>query len=150
MLKRLSVVMLVGTLCLFALQCENPSRNTTAFEWAGQELKLEICLTDAQRRQGLKHHAPLKHNQGMLFVYSTPSVRSYYMKDVSFDIDLAYFNSQAEVTSVHHLKANNPVGVSSQQPVQYVLEMRHGWFEEHGLRAGSRWPQLLEQDWHAQ
>lgn len=118
-----------------------------SYVFKGQTLKLELALTEAARKKGLMYHIPLKDNEGMLFVYREPERMSFWNPNVPFNIDLAYFDSTGTVDSIHRLKADDDTSIDSIKDVQYVLEMREGWFAEKGIRVGDQWPQLLTEKW---
>ena len=62
----------------------------SAVQIAGQTIKVEIADTDAKRELGLSGHAPLSDTQGMLFVFDTPGIYSFWMKDMLFPLDIIW------------------------------------------------------------
>jgi len=142
----LGICVLGFSYCHYETEVIQPQSNPH-WIFKGQELDLELALTDKTREKGLMKHKALKNNEGMLFVYKEPKKLSYWNRNVSFDIDLAFFDSQSKIISLHMLKAMDETNVSAPKLAQYALEMRRGWFDEKNIRVGDSWPALLEEKW---
>ena len=74
----------------------------------------------------------------MLFLFGAPHQPAFYMKNVSFDIDVAYINPEGVILEIVRLKAQDrtPVPAKSDQ-VQFVLETATDYFTKHNLGPGS-------------
>ena len=74
----------------------------------------------------------------MLFVFGAPYQPAFYMKNVPFDIDVAYIDSDGVITEIVRLKAQDrtPVAAKSDR-VQFVLEAAPDYFTRHGLGVGT-------------
>lgn len=149
-------VVLLGLCCLLTYcQFENtpPEQQqvgpvkTSLYIFKGQELSLELALTEAAQTKGLMYHVPLKNNEGMLFVYPEAEHMNYWNPNVPFNIDLAYFDASGTIMSIHRLLADDETSIASPQKAQYVLEMREGWFAQKGIKVGDSWPRLLSEKW---
>jgi len=121
--------------------------SSKTYTFKTEKLDLELALTAAAQKKGLMYHLPLKANEGMLFVYEEPDRMYYWNPNVSFNIALAYFDETGTISSIHRLLADDKTSIDSGVVVQYVLEMREGWFAEKGIKVGDKWPQLLSEKW---
>ena len=84
----------------------------------------------------------------MLFYYQQPKRLKYWNRNVSFDIDVAFFDAKGELICVKELKAHQEESVSSEIDAQFVLEMRHGWFVEKNIGTGYVWNELTTHPWN--
>ena len=55
-----------------------------------QIFAVEVADTALAREKGLAGHEPLAENEGMLFVFETPTPRTFWMKGVDFPIDIIW------------------------------------------------------------
>ncbi len=103
-----------------------------------KETEAELCYTITQIATGLMHRKSIGTNDTMLFLFGGPSERSFYMRNVPFDIDVAYIDSEGVITEVVRLKAMDEQGVPSKSKgVQFVLEAAPDYFKNNGLVPGT-------------
>jgi uncharacterized membrane protein (UPF0127 family) len=107
--------------------------------WLGTlEVKAEVCSTLTQIATGLMHRTSISTNDAMLFVFGGARDRSFYMRNVPFDIDAAYIDPEGVITEVVRLRARDEKGVPSKsQRVQFVLETAPDFLKEHGIGPGT-------------
>ena len=112
----------------------------------GRTVKVEIAKTPEHRTQGLSDRPSLAADQGMLFVFPSPSRMSFWMIRCHFDIDVAYIDKEGEVREIITMLAQ-PLDTpesqlirypSASDQIQYALEMNGGWFKNNGITAGTR------------
>lgn len=76
--------------------------------------------------------------EGMLFLFAQPHRPAFYMKNVSFDIDVAYIGPDGVITEIVRLKAQDRTSVPSKSDqVQFVLEVAPDYFTKHNLGPGT-------------
>jgi uncharacterized membrane protein (UPF0127 family) len=105
-------------------------------------LDVEIADTSELRERGLGYRDQLAPGTGMLFVYDSSSMRSFWMKGMRFCLDIVWIEG-GEVKGAAENVCPEP-GVpdgdlghyQSTVPVTYVLEVPAGWLDEHGYDAG--------------
>jgi len=105
---------------------------------AGQTLKIELALTLKEQEQGLSGRKTLAPDEGMLFVFSKPSVNYFWMKDMNFPIDMIWLDENLKV--IYLKKEAQPEsypetfgpGVDN----SYVLEVSAGFSEKNNLKEG--------------
>ena len=61
---------------------------------------VEIADTDQRRALGLSGHAPLSENQGMLFIFDTPAVYEFWMKDMKFALDIIWIDENMKIVYI--------------------------------------------------
>jgi uncharacterized membrane protein (UPF0127 family) len=107
--------------------------------WLGsKETSAELCYTVTQIATGLMHRQSIGENETMFFVFGGPGERSFYMRNVPFDIDVAYIDTEGVIREIVRLKAKDEQGVPSKSDqIQYVLEAAPDYFTKNGLGPGT-------------
>jgi hypothetical protein len=114
------------------------------------QFNVELAVEPAQRRRGLMHRRSMASGWGMLFVYPNEAMRSFWMKNTYIALDMVFADRTGRI--VHILERVEPMTTaprSSNEPSQYVLELKAGAADEHGLSRGmylrvSNVPEALE------
>jgi uncharacterized membrane protein (UPF0127 family) len=107
--------------------------------WIGpKEIVSELCHTVPQIATGLMHRTAIGPEETMLFVFAGPRDRSFYMKNVPFDIDVAYIDTEGVIQEIVRLKAQDAKGVPSKSSrIQFVLEAAPDYFTRNGFGPGT-------------
>ncbi|MDX2272661.1 MAG: DUF192 domain-containing protein [Cyanobacteriota bacterium] len=110
---------------------------------AGQTFQLEIARTPQQQSIGLMHRAELPANRGMLFPYQPAQPVSFWMFNVSFDLDLLFILDGQIVAIAESVPGCAKLPCPSyspgvQQKVSQVLELPGGTTAKLGIRVGDR------------
>ena len=103
----------------------------------GHALTVELATTPKARVCGLSKRVKLPENHGMLFIYPTVGQRTFWMKDTHIPLSIAFLDDSGRILSVQDM---TPMQTNeryhSLQPVRYALEVKQGWFAEHGISVG--------------
>ena len=101
--------------------------------------RVETALTPKQQEKGLMNRKKLAPQNGMIFLFPTQRVVRMWMKNTLIPLDMVFFDPNGWVTSVHqNAKPKDLSAISSELPVQGVLEINAGEAEQLGIREGSR------------
>jgi uncharacterized membrane protein (UPF0127 family) len=106
---------------------------------AGHAIHVETSHLLSQRQRGLMHRPRLSKDDGMLFLYSQPGDRSFWMMNTLIALDIAYFDAGGRLLNVARMKpAADPsqggeLRAPSAGPARFVLEVNYGWFYALGL-----------------
>lgn len=87
--------------------------------------RVEVAYTPAQRERGLSGRQRIAPGTAMWFVLPGPGMHGFWMKDMSFPIDLIWVTPQGRVAGVETLPPCGPVGCPIHyppEPVGFVLE----------------------------
>jgi uncharacterized membrane protein (UPF0127 family) len=106
-------------------------------------LVVEIADDGALRERGLSYRDGLEPGTGMLFVYPAEGVRSFWMKEMRFCLDIIWLG-ETEIVGAAENACPEP-GVSdanlaryqSNAPVRFILEVPANWMNERGYGAGT-------------
>lgn len=100
-------------------------------------LDIEIAETEYETSTGLMYRSGMGENQGMLFIFEDSSIHSFYMKNTEFALDIIFIDDQFRVASFKdNAQPLEESQISSQLPVQYVLEVNAGLREKWALAVG--------------
>jgi uncharacterized membrane protein (UPF0127 family) len=105
---------------------------------AEQELIAEIARAPVEIATGMMFRTNLLETEGMLFVFPVPGPKNFYARNCLIPLSVAYIAPDGTVLQIVELQPGDEKGVSSWSTnVQFVLEVRHGWFDRHGIRPGA-------------
>jgi len=105
---------------------------------------VELADCDPTRQLGLMYRHHLPENTGMLFSWPDESIRSFWMKNTTLPLSIAYISSTGRVLNIEDLNPLDLTSVASTAPAAHALEMNRGWFTKNGITPGSRIRGLVE------
>ncbi|MFP4373404.1 MAG: DUF192 domain-containing protein [Spirochaetaceae bacterium] len=111
---------------------------TAELRLGGSTILAEVAATPESRREGLMNREELARDRGMLFVFPDTDYRSFWMKNTSIPLSLAYIREDGVITGIHELEPFSLESVESRTEVKYALEVNRGTFERLGVKAGDR------------
>ena len=101
--------------------------------------RLKVANTEELRSKGLMFVKEMKPQHGMLFVFPTTKLQSFWMKNTFVSLDMMFIDEKLEVVG---LLKNVPILNSTprkvDQPSRYVIELNAGSADRYGIREGSR------------
>ncbi|MCD6077713.1 MAG: hypothetical protein K0R89_1651 [Ramlibacter sp.] len=98
----------------------------------------QVASTPDQRMTGLMHRKEMPQNEGMLFVFESPSQQCFWMKNTLLPLSIAFVADDGTIVNIDEMKAQTLDSHCSERPVRYVLEMNTGWFARKGIKAGAK------------
>jgi uncharacterized membrane protein (UPF0127 family) len=102
----------------------------------GAAVMAEIARTDEQRRRGLMGRKSLADGEGMLFVFETDRILSFWMKDTLIPLSIAFIAYDGRILEIHDMEAKSLRSVQSARSARYALEAPQGWFARAGIEPG--------------
>lgn len=105
---------------------------------AGQTLTVEIAATPEAMARGLMFREHLPEDHGMLFIWPRDQVTGMWMQNTLIPLSVAFIDSEFRVRNIADMEPLSRRIHPSDGPVRYALEVNLGWFERHGVRAGTR------------
>ncbi|MFQ5604130.1 MAG: DUF192 domain-containing protein [bacterium] len=148
---------LLFTFCLSALNCEKTAQQTEKKEQASSEtetppkkgmhtiliegipLQVEIAQDEEKSRKGLMFRQDLAENEGMLFVFSSQRILSFWMSNTYIPLDIAFIDQAGVIVDIQRMEPlDETKSYLSRAPSLYALEVNAGWFEKHNIKVGSR------------
>ncbi len=107
---------------------------------SGTRIDVEIADTPSARGQGLSGRSELKDGKAMLFMFDAPDYHGFWMKNMSFPIDIIWFNENRKIVDTvgfakpegeHPKKIYRP-----REKALYVLEVKAGFVKEKKIVLG--------------
>jgi uncharacterized membrane protein (UPF0127 family) len=102
----------------------------------GQRLVAEIAATDATRETGLMNRFSLQPDHGMLFVFRQPRPQAFWMKNTYVPLSIAFIGADGRILNIEDMAPQTESTHPSRGSALYALEMKKGWFAQHGIEAG--------------
>ena len=115
-----------------------PKLQTLKLYVGPETVAAELALTEVQVGTGMMFRKEMAENDGMLFVFARPHRTAFYMKNTTVPLTAAYIDSEGMILELHDLQPLNETPVEAgTDKVQYVLEMKQGWFKRHNVSTGA-------------
>jgi uncharacterized membrane protein (UPF0127 family) len=128
-----------ASLLLFGLlSCVGGRLPTIEVRIGGEAFRLEVARSDAEKARGLMHRRSLGAREGMLFVYDADEHMSFWMKDTTIPLTLAFLSRDGQILQIAEMKPLSLKPLTSQWAARYVLELPRGTLERLGVRVGER------------
>lgn len=155
-MKRIPILLLAG-LCALLVACPKPAapppsgaaadptesgqpqpKLPTLKLWLGaHEVVAEIARTPVEHQVGMMWRTNMAELEGMIFIFDEPGRRSFWMRNTLVPLDIAYLATDGTLLEVHAAQPRNESPLPSDSDrVQFVLEMRQGWFQQHNVKPG--------------
>ena len=98
---------------------------------------VDVVDTPESRAQGLMFVTELADDAGMLFDFKEQREVSFWMRNTFIPLDMIFVGTDGVVKTIHvNARPQDPTSISSQVPVQFVLEIPGGRSVEIGLKPG--------------
>jgi len=138
------VVVAIGLLAAWWFWWRTPAR---VLELGNTKVAVEVARSDEEQAMGLSNRESLAKGEGMLFVYGTAGYPGIWMKEMRFNIDIVWLDTNGVVigTETDISPSTYPNNIYyPPKPALYVLEMPAGFVYEHNIEAGmkAQLPQL--------
>jgi uncharacterized protein len=111
---------------------------TAEVQIGNEILDVELAETPEQHAKGLRFRQTLAENAGMLFVFPSPQRVAFWMKDAGIPLSIAFIQSDGKIVQIRPMQPFDKTPVSSlSKAISYALLVNQGWFERHGIEAGT-------------
>ena len=103
--------------------------------WGKARFHVEVANSDNTRAKGLMGRDSLLKFSGMIFIYDSPQIVSFWMKNTLIPLDLLYFKSDGTLLDIYENTVPGSLeALISSGPVQFVLEINGGMAKDLNLR----------------
>lgn len=124
---------------LVAQDSAQPKLPTTPLTVNGKTITAEVADEPQERTIGLMYRKSLEADSGMVFVMPRIDHVSFWMKNTTVPLSIAYINASGVILEIHDLKPLDEKPVPSSFPtIAYALEMDQGWFAKNKVLPGDR------------
>jgi uncharacterized membrane protein (UPF0127 family) len=109
------------------------------------DLNLEVGDTPDLMQQGLQLQPRLPYNQGMFFVFKTPTNVPIWMPNMKFSIDVIWFDGKGNILRIEKNVPPCILSDTSKCPIyggneqsQYILEVTSGFVDKFNITSKSK------------
>lgn len=142
------ILVVVAAITLSFLFKKKQDYEISKIEINGKVFEVEIADTALKKIKGLSGRKCLKNYEdvcpesaeGMLFIFSNPSKRSFWMKDMKFGLDIVWINGDKIIDILKNVpppkNGESPAVVSPSAAADKVLELPAGSAEKFNIKVG--------------
>lgn len=116
----------------------------TKLKICDKTLDVEIADNDGLRSLGLMCRTTLPEDSGMIFVFESERVLSFWMKNTKLPLTIGYLDKNKTLIDTYDLEPLNEKPVESSKPVLYALETNRGWFAKNKIKPGCKFEFVSE------
>jgi uncharacterized protein len=113
----------------------------TVFAAPDVRIEAELAYTDASRSRGLMFRESLSPDAGMLFLFPSLEIQSFWMKNTLIPLDILWLNERKEVVyllTAHPCRKDPCESLAPLQKALYVLEVNAGFARKHKIDIGTQ------------
>jgi uncharacterized membrane protein (UPF0127 family) len=100
---------------------------------------VEVMRSDAERERGLMYRTELATDHGMLFLFASDDIHTFWMKNTYIPLDMIFIAQDLTVAGVvANAEPRTLTGRTIGKPSRHVLEVTAGWAAAHGVGPGTR------------
>jgi hypothetical protein len=99
-------------------------------------INAEIADTYDTRQWGFMERKSIPDGTGMIFVFASDRILSFWMKNTPTPLSIAYIDKSGKIRDIFDMKPYSLSEVVSTVSVRYALEVPQGWFDRVGVKVG--------------
>jgi uncharacterized membrane protein (UPF0127 family) len=121
---------------IYLISCEKHKLERVTLSINGRPLIVEVARSEAQREKGLMFREKLEWNEGMLFIFDNDEYLSFWMKNTSIPLSIAFLDKNGKVTDIFDMEPYSLIPVRSSVPCRYAIEVKRNYFSKCNLKVG--------------
>jgi len=99
-------------------------------------LVVEVARTPEARQLGLMYRQRLPEDMGMLFVFDTVGIYTFWMKDTYIPLSIAFITADGRIIDIQDMEPLSLELHFPSQPIRFALEVNRSWFTRHDVKIG--------------
>jgi uncharacterized membrane protein (UPF0127 family) len=104
-----------------------------------KKIDVEIADNESLRSVGLMCRDKMDDDKGMLFIFESPLVASFWMKNTKIPLSIAFFSRGKKLLNIDDMQALDEKGIHTSRGLAlYALEMNLHWFSKNKIKPGCR------------
>jgi uncharacterized protein len=124
--------------CMNANATEQQRHAEITLELGRGIIKAEVANTPASRERGMMKRKRFGRDRGMLFVLDAPEAVCLWMKDTGIPLSAAFIDTSGQIVKTVDLEPNSKEEKCAPEPIRYVLEVNRHWFDQNGVKSGTK------------
>jgi len=104
-------------------------------------LKCEIAKTIFEKTKGLMYREKLSEKNGMLFTFSVPLIRLFWMKNVRIPLDIIFVNRKKRIIKIYEAPVEKNIIYKlywSHGFCKYVIETNRSFCKKHNINKNDK------------
>jgi uncharacterized membrane protein (UPF0127 family) len=114
--------------------------DTVSFNGGDLTINVEVAQSAGERAKGLMYREGISEESGMLFIFDSEDKHSFWMKNMSFPIDIIWIDSNFRIVDITMsavpCMVESCTMYSPGVPARYVLEVQSGFVSGNGVEFG--------------
>ena len=117
-----------------------PTKTITITKNDGSHITVnaEIAIKPEDRNFGFMKRKKIPDGTGMLFVFDSDQILSFWMKDTPHPLSIAYIDSKGVIKDIFPMTPYSLSSIQSTVSVRYALEVPQGWFKKNNIKEGDK------------
>ncbi len=133
LLKRNIPILFLLLILIFLFSCQ---KNKILFI-NDKRVYIEIADSPKERAKGLMFRDELEKDHGMLFIFESNKVVTFWMKNTFIPLSIAFIDTNYRIVHITDMSPlDEMTSHSSVYPIKYALEMDQGWFKRNNIKIG--------------
>lgn len=135
----LGLVVIFGSVFLFFERTLVEENEQKIIKINDTSIKVEVVDTLQTRTMGLSGRETLAEGTGMLFIFDSPAMAGFWMKDMKFAIDIVWIDENYQIVDIDKsvLPETFPEVFYPDRAIKYVLEVPAGYTNQHQIGLGA-------------
>jgi uncharacterized membrane protein (UPF0127 family) len=104
----------------------------------GHSARVEVAVTEEEKRSGFMFRRSLGENSGMIFVYENEGRWAMWMKNTYVPLSVAFIDRSGRILNIEDMQPLTEDTHQAAGPAKYALEMNQGWFAKRGIGQGDK------------
>jgi uncharacterized membrane protein (UPF0127 family) len=114
--------------------------DTVSFNGGDLTINVEVAQSAGERAKGLMYREGISEESGMLFIFDSEDKHSFWMKNMSFPIDIIWIDSNFRIVDITMsavpCMVESCTMYSPGVPARYVLEVQSDFVSGNGVEFG--------------
>jgi uncharacterized membrane protein (UPF0127 family) len=103
---------------------------------AALTINVELADTGARRSRGLMFRTSLAADDGMLFVWPSPTSGGFWMQNTFVPLSIAFIDQDGLIIDIQDMEPETTTLHRPPSPYRWALEVNQGWFGAQGIAVG--------------
>lgn len=99
-------------------------------------VEVELAIKPEERNFGFMERKKIPDGTGMLFIFESDQILSFWMKNTPHPLSIAYIDSKGVIKNIYDMTPFSLSSISSTVSVRYALEVPQGWFKKNNIQEG--------------
>ena len=102
-----------------------------------KKIDVEVANNPATRTQGLMYRSKMDELNGMLFIFESPDIHKFWMKNTIIPLDIAFVDTLGVIDTIYRkTEPFSERSLPSRRKVQFVVETNGGFSDKYNIKEG--------------